>query len=80
MLDPEDEKKLDQNIKQANDELKEKTLALEELQQSLAAKEEEIVNLNKEKIQKAIRIKLLTEWATKQDTIIAQKKTKIKGL
>ena len=80
MLDPEDELKLDETIQQARGELQEKTTALETLQQSLKENEKTIVNLHKEKIQKEIRIKLLSEWAIKQEQIIGQKKVKIRHL
>jgi hypothetical protein len=37
---------------------------------ALNESEKTIVNLHKEKIQKEIRIKLLSEWAIKQEQII----------
>ena len=80
MLDPEDELKLDQTIQKAQNELQEKTSALEALQVALNESEKTIVNLHKEKIQKEIRIKLLSEWAIKQEQIIGQKKVKIRHL
>jgi hypothetical protein len=70
LLDPEDELKLDKSIQIAHSELLEKTSALDQLKSSLAENEVTIVNLHKEKIQKGIRIKLLSEWAIKQEQVI----------
>lgn len=80
MLDPIDEEKLDDSIKEAHAELKEKTDALVNLKKLVSENETTIVNLHKEKIQKQIRIKLLTEWAIKQENVIGEKKTKIRHL